>query len=134
MSRDICPRCGHPSAEREDRHNRLFGYDRLPTAVMEDAIGLCWATGDADCDDRVAARDRDIRQAAMFLGLLGYVLEIAILRYGRIEWQCSGCHWGFRGSHPRTTCPECKRQYYWTGSVHPDAKLWPGYADGRVKP
>lgn len=44
----------------------------------------------------------------------------------RLRWQCSGCHWGFRDRLRRGVCPACGREGYWTGSVHPDAKLWPG--------
>lgn len=41
----------------------------------------------------------------------------------RIAWQCSGCRWGFEGPW-RKVCPSCGREDYWTGSVHPSAKLW----------
>ena len=49
----------------------------------------------------------------------------------RPNWQCSGCGWGFAGDW-RKTCPACGREDYWTGSVHPEAKLWaaPGVSAG----
>ena len=41
----------------------------------------------------------------------------------RIAWQCSGCLWGFPDPWQKT-CPACGRKGYWSGSVHPSAKLW----------
>ena len=42
-----------------------------------------------------------------------------------LQWQCSGCSWGFYGQH-HETCPSCSRVGFWSGSVYPDAKPWPG--------
>lgn len=36
-------------------------------------------------------------------------------------WQCSGCHYIFRGSMGRSgECPRCHREHYLSGSVSPD--------------
>lgn len=43
----------------------------------------------------------------------------------RIAWQCSACKWGFAGKWQKV-CPQCGASDWWTGSVHPGAKLWTG--------
>ncbi len=40
------------------------------------------------------------------------------------SWQCSGCGWAFPGPWKKV-CPACYREDYWTGSVSPDAAIWP---------
>jgi len=47
------------------------------------------------------------------------------LRQARLSWQCSYCHFGFSGPY-QENCPSCGMSRYWTGSVFPDAKPWPG--------
>lgn len=44
----------------------------------------------------------------------------------RIQWQCSSCGWGFFGPL-QDECPGCSAIHYWSGSVAPDCKPWPGY-------
>lgn len=44
----------------------------------------------------------------------------------RIQWQCSSCGWGYFGTL-QETCPGCGARGFWSGSVVPDCKPWPGY-------
>lgn len=44
----------------------------------------------------------------------------------RIQWQCSSCAWGFFGLL-QEQCPGCGAEGFWSGSVRPDCKPWPGY-------
>jgi hypothetical protein len=67
----------------------------------------------APCEHDVMDRHGDERAPASRSGDPG----------ARIPWQCSGCGWGFPAPW-RKTCPACGREDYWTGSVHPEAKLW----------
>lgn len=51
----------------------------------------------------------------------------------KLNWQCSGCHFGFRGDWQKK-CPSCGRENYWTGSVSPDAKEWNPMGDQEDEP
>jgi hypothetical protein len=44
----------------------------------------------------------------------------------RIQWQCGSCAWGFFGPL-QEQCPGCGAGGFWSGSVRPDCKPWPGY-------
>ena len=44
----------------------------------------------------------------------------------RITWQCGSCGWGYFGPL-HEACPGCGAEGFWSGSVAPDCKPWPGY-------
>ena len=44
----------------------------------------------------------------------------------RITWQCGSCGWGYFGPL-QEACPGCGAEGFWSGSVAPDCKPWPGY-------
>lgn len=51
----------------------------------------------------------------------------------KLNWQCSGCIFGFRGDWQKK-CPSCGREDYWCGSVSPDAKEWKPMGEREEKP